>query len=195
MNKHLIGIMGPSTGGKSTLLGGLLSNPVYGRVSFGDYLREVATERGWDGTKTPSGRAFLQKVSEDLKREFGESVFYDIGVLKALQNPAPVVLFDDMRFFIEISQIIQEHESFIGSIIVINEPEAEYRWECSALSRAEEDAWAWHRSEHEWRCLRHLFPQFDNKKELGVDYGIEKFTEFVTNHVNEHQKRSESYNA
>lgn len=193
MIKHLIGIMGPSTGGKSTLLGGLLdSNPIFGRVSFGEYLREVATKRGWDGTKTPAGRAFLQKVSEDLKQEFGESVFYDIGVAKALHNPAPVVLFDDMRFFIEISQIITDHDTFLGSIIVINEPEAEHLWECAALSRAEADAWAWHRSEHEWRCLRHLFPQFDNKKELGVDYGIEKFTEFVTNHVREHELRGVS---
>lgn len=192
-DKTIIGLLGPSTGGKSSLVQGIcdIAPKTYCRVSFADYLKRVATTRGWDGSKTPEGRAFLQKTSEDLKAEFGEDVFFRVGIEIALHCDQPIVIFDDTRFLIEITNMLpgridatsEIEDCYDGHILVLEEPEAEAKWETAVLSNRPEDAWAKHRSECEWRTIRHMFPSFFNNKALGLDLGINLFHEFITEHI------------
>jgi hypothetical protein len=187
-HKHIVGLLGPSGGGKSSLVDGITSSNV-ARLSFADYLKEVATRRGWNGLKDESGRKFLQRVSEDMKAEYGEDIFYRIGMEKAQALPQQVVLFDDMRFLIEISNTVAMSDAItgIGHVLVLEEPEAEHKWECAALSTNPACDWAKHRSETDWRSVRHLFPSFYNNKSLGLDVGIELFHEFVLEQLNDSQ--------
>lgn len=181
--KTIVGLLGPSTGGKSSLINGIC-NHHFGVMSFAAYLKEVATRRGWSGLKDASGRAFLQKVSEDMKAEYGEDVFFRIGLERALHAQQPVIIFDDMRFLIEIIPTITcRDDSFNGHVLVLEEPEAEHKWEVAVLSDDPKDAWAKHRSECEWRSVRHMFPSFFNNKALGLDLGIDLFHEFITEHI------------
>ena len=46
----------------------ILGKEVVGNISTVDYVKEIATECGWDGTKTPENRKFLS----DLKRVLTE---------------------------------------------------------------------------------------------------------------------------
>lgn len=186
--KQIFGVMGPSTGGKSTMTQEMLIRfpEVFTHVSFADYLKEVATRRGWNGQKDPAGRAFLQRVSEDLKAEFGDSVFYDIGIKKACCAKQPFVIIDDLRFTVEISQMYKgRHTSEFGDgytthCIVLEEQEAEARWEAAYFDPEDTGNWARHASELEWRAVRHMFPCFTNKKELGVEINAEVFLDFIT---------------
>lgn len=192
-DKTIIGLLGPSTGGKSSLVQGIcdMYPTMYCRVSFADYLKRVATTRGWDGSKTPEGRAFLQRVSEDLKAEFGEDVFFRVGIEIALHREQPVVIFDDTRFLIEITNMLagridatsEIENCYDGHILVLEEHEAEAKWETSVLSNLPEDAWAKHRSELDWRVFRHLFPAFNNNKSLGLEIGIQLFSEFISQNI------------
>lgn len=186
--KQIFGVMGPSTGGKSTMVQELLTlyPGIFTHVSFADYLKEVSTRRGWSGKKDPAGRAFLQKVSEDLKAEFGDSVFYDIGIQKACAAAQPFVLIDDLRFTVEISQmyrgrhVLSSGFCYTTHCLVLEEQEAEARWESAYFDIEDSGNWARHASELEWRAVRHLFPCFTNKKELGVDINADKFLSFIT---------------
>lgn len=183
--KVIVGLVGPSTGGKSSLVNALVaSNPnFYGRASFADYLKEVAAERGWNGEKDSEGRKFLQATSEDLKREHGESVFYDVGIMRALQRPETVVVFDDARFFVEIVPLRDNKSQVFDSIVLgIAEPNAERKWFDAVCANEE---WARHRSECEWRSMLSMIPVFTNDKSLGLDVVGPRFCEWLTGHVDD----------
>jgi hypothetical protein len=189
MDKQLIGILGPSTGGKSTLCDYVVSSDpsTYVRIAFADYLKEEALRRGWSGRKDSEGRKFLQVLSEQLKQDHGESVFYDVGVLKALTAPQPVILFDDTRFQVEIAGLLSDHDGWVGSCFVLENIDAELKWEDSAFSTKDSDAWAWHRSECEWRAFRDVvtraFPAFVNDKNLGVEISGNRFYNHIQQHI------------
>lgn len=184
--KTLIGILGPATGGKSSLCLGLNKyDKRFGTVSFAEYLKEEATRRGWNGAKDEAGRMFLQATAEALKKEHGESVFYDVGVMKALQSPHDIILFDDTRHFVEILPLHSNgHESFASGVVTLNEEGAEAKWIAAAIDRKGFNDWARHRSETEWRVLRHLFPTFVNDKSLGLSIGVNRFLDFITTVAN-----------
>jgi hypothetical protein len=190
MNKQLIGILGPSTGGKSTLCDYVVSSDpsTYVRIAFADYLKEEALHRGWSGRKDSEGRKFLQVLSEQLKQDHGESVFYDVGILKAFAAPQPIILFDDARFLIEITNLFADHETWTGSCFVFDEPEAEQRWEDSVMATGKDFEWAKHRSEVEWRSVRDIiarsFPTFTNDKTLGIEICGNRFLNHVNQHIN-----------
>ena len=192
--KHLIGILGPSGGGKSTLTKNVMaSDPSIGIVSFADHLKEEAKRRGWSGLKDDEGRRFLQVVSENMKKEFGESVFYDVGQAKAMALDKSIVLYDDCRFLIEIANLKKHHTEFIGSVIVFEEPTAEEVWYRASMSTDSKDAWAQHRSETEWRSVRSQLRReqisFHNDKSLGIALGSSKFHAYLTKHIHEMEKK------
>lgn len=184
--KTLIGVVGPATGGKSSLCLGLNKyDKRFGTVSFAEYLKEEATQRGWNGVKDEAGRLFLQNTAESLKKEHGESVFFDVGVMKALQSPYDVVLFDDARHFIEILPLqSNKYDTFASGVVTLSEEKAEAKWLTAAMDPNEINDWARHRSETEWRVLRHLFPTFINDKSLGLEIGVNRFHEFITTAAN-----------
>ena len=181
MSKILIGVLGPSTGGKSSLVDGFCAiHTNAAKVSFAEYLKEEAARRGWNGEKDAVGRKFLQNLSEELKREHGESIFYDIGIMKALQSPAEIVLFDDMRFFVEIvAHMNYKGDVFTSYIVTVYEPQAEARWENAVVDPSPDCDWARHSSECEWRTVRHLFPSIINDKSLGLEIGVNRFDNFI----------------
>lgn len=183
--KHLVGILGPSGGGKSSLCKGACElDSDFGIISFADYLKEEATRRGWSGLKDSEGRLFLQRVSEDMKQEFGESVFFDEGVKKALASNKSCILFDDCRFLIEIAGLLRtDNTKFNGYVLLMHEDRAEKRWFDAVLSCDQQAQWANHRSECEHRAVRYAlaskYPTFINDKSLGLEHCISTFTRLL----------------
>lgn len=172
---HIIALMGPATGGKSSLCKEIRnrlenSEEIEGqRILYrpiATFLKcEAAEHFGWDGTKSPKQRAILQSTSEHYKKLYGEDIFIRKCLEYAYEAEADIVLMDDLRHAVEIA--------FLGSsqtretIVNIAEPIAEELWE-SAFSQCrhpdDEFGWAIHRSELEWRGFRHLYPQVLNDK-------------------------------
>lgn len=167
---EVIAFMGPTGGGKSTLAHTVAD--CLGRscavVSFADYLREVATEAGWDKNlkHTAEHRQLIQNTSAVWKEKYGEDIFAKTLFSRAKLAGSECIIIDDLRHSVEMTAIFVNATK--RSIVCIDEPKAEKRWESAfVLHRSSSDGYGWatHRSELEWRGFRHLFPHVLNNKE------------------------------
>ena len=150
-----VGIMAATGAGKSSIareVADRLGCPV---LAFADTLKVMATERGWSGLKDGPGRAQLQAISEEIKRELGEDIFLRTTLASAAAADTEFVILEDVRFSHEVIGIVNAG----GILVHVGEPSAEARWykATQEYSRGVDDAkWALHRSELEWRALLHL---------------------------------------
>lgn len=55
------------------------------RVAFGDFVKDIAYQLGWDGVKDEKGRAFLQWIG-DGARAFNPRIWIDKGINKIKSN-------------------------------------------------------------------------------------------------------------
>jgi hypothetical protein len=104
---HIIAMLGHPTAGKDAVGEILRDDHGFARLAFADHLREIAYDRGWSGVKDEEGRAFLERVSDAVKRERGEKYFL-LYVLHQMESPEyrdRAITITDARFHIEINSL------------------------------------------------------------------------------------------
>lgn len=103
MQRVIIGMSGYATSGKDAC--GLILCEHYGfeRVSFADALKAEAIDLGWDGTKSESGRRFLQQLGERRRKE--SPTYWIRKALDAIDTCGPRVVITDVRYKNELQMI------------------------------------------------------------------------------------------
>lgn len=114
-------ISGKATSGKTTAAEAILENFTSISWAFGDEVKKVAMELGWDGKKDERGRRLLQHIG-DVGREYDENIWVNRAI-KAAKDYAPylrdaICIFSDCRYPNEIAMVKQEMYNMITMRVV-----------------------------------------------------------------------------
>lgn len=180
MKKLVVGLMGPTDGGKSTICAKYAARrPKDVTVmAFAAPLKDAAEAAGvWDraNQKDPKQRQALHAFSQQQKDKHGNDIWWREARRRALEAKTPIVIFEDARFALEISSILTSPD-WNPVILCMYEDRAESRWMEAAFKArfgSEEHAWAVNRSELEWRAVRDCFPSVMNDRREPVDAAVD----------------------
>jgi len=126
--KHIIGITGVLTAGKSTTARALkfLLEPFWNVhiLSFAYDVKRIAKEFGWDGQKDEKGRKLLQLIGTEVGREYLSDIWIRYLILRGQQQldintkHKNIIIIDDLRFINE-AEWIKEYNG--GPIIKVSD--------------------------------------------------------------------------
>ena len=104
----IILISGKAEAGKTTLANMIAeeSSVATQRVSFGDAVKYIASQLGWDGKKDTKGRNLLQMLGDGV-RAYSSGFWVKRMIIRIdgilSQNKDAVIIIDDARYFNELS--------------------------------------------------------------------------------------------
>ena len=104
-------ISGKATSGKTTAAQIICSEFCAASFAFGDEVKRVALELGWDGKKDTRGRRLLQDIGR-VGREYNSDLWVNKSIRQA-KSYAPwqrdsICIFSDCRYPNEIARVKQE---------------------------------------------------------------------------------------
>ena len=104
-------ISGKATSGKTTAAQVICEEFLAESFAFGDGVKRVALELGWDGKKDARGRKLLQSIGR-VGREYNSDLWVNKSIQEAKRlspwNKDSICIFSDCRYTNEITRVKQE---------------------------------------------------------------------------------------
>ena len=104
-------ISGKATSGKTTAAQVICEEFLAESFAFGDGVKRVALELGWDGKKDARGRKLLQSIGR-VGREYNSDLWVNKSIQEAKRlspwNKDSICIFSDCRYPNEIARVKQE---------------------------------------------------------------------------------------
>lgn len=112
---RIVGLKGHIGTGKDTAAAGLIERG-WIRIAFADPIKRLATGLGWNGTKDPDGRRFLQELGDATKDALGPDIWVDLAEARIdAHATAPGIVVTDVRYPAEAA-MLRRHGALIVEI-------------------------------------------------------------------------------